>query len=407
MAEGMIPGGLLAQIGRGLKLGGGVLNPAIHEQQMQERVQAEQQAQARKDALFQLIFAAAQEGAIPGDEARRILAAASPELAAQLPEGVIGPSARTQQAAAEYASKQQEQAATAQLAQQLGLPPGTPASTVNAMMRRQQSGGAASSLGKLAADYRNGLISKEEYEAARRKANYIAPRQEGAQPEGGFGTGLMGQAYNFLVQVETMRRNGQPIPQELQIKADAARSILSQPQLRTGPNGEMVSYTPGIPSFAGAQVQQPGASQVPGGGQIATIRTKEEDAKPDDALQAINDVADILNEAGAANETVTGVVGTAKRLGGGLARQAGMPVSPRAERLSRSLERLQAMVGPAILADSRLSDTERARVEQIVGTVSPQTDDVALRESLSDLARILSRISGKTQDDGWKIEVVP
>lgn len=94
--------GILSAIGRGLSLGGGVLNPQIFEQQQQERAQekvrAQQLDEQRKNAMFQLIFSAAQEGAIPGDEATKALQMINPEMFANLPEGVLGPSAATQRA---------------------------------------------------------------------------------------------------------------------------------------------------------------------------------------------------------------------------------------------------------------------------------------------------------------------
>ena len=117
--------------------------------------------------------------------------------------------------------------------------------------------------------------------------------------------------------------------------------------------------------------------------------------KADAILGAINGIAGMLNQAAEEGDIVTGVVGTAKRFGGGLARQAGVPVSPRAESLSRALERLQAIAGPALLADSRLSDSERSRVEAIVGNIDLFTDDVALRQSLAELATIVQSLDGK------------
>ena len=120
-------------------------------------------------------------------------------------------------------------------------------------------------------------------------------------------------------------------------------------------------------------------------------------AKTGAILGAINGISGMLNQAAAEGDIVTGVVGTAKRFGGGLARQAGVPVSPRAEGLSRALERLQAIAGPALLADTRLSDDERRRVKDIVGNIDPFTDDVALRQSLAELAAIVHSLDGQAQ----------
>lgn len=176
--------GILSAIGRGLSLGGGVLNPQIFEQQQQERAQekvrAQQLDEQRKNAMFQLIFSAAQEGAIPGDEATKALQMINPEMFANLPEGVLGPSAATQRALQQRQALEQfagsltdPRAQAAVLAGQGGAAAKFELGTGGA--------GAASAIGKLAEDFRAGRITKEEYEAARRKATYIAPR---AQSEG-------------------------------------------------------------------------------------------------------------------------------------------------------------------------------------------------------------------------------
>lgn len=374
--------GLLAQIGRGLRMGGGVMNADIFAQQEQERMQQAQRAEQRKEALAQFIFQAAQGGMLPAEEAHKALQAVNPELAAQLPTGAFGPSVQTQQSQMKFQQEQQDRAARAAALEQHGIPAGTPDSVAAALMKPPTPQRPASTLGKLAEDYRSGLISKEEYEAARRKATYIAPQQQ-SQGDSAFGSGLTGRAYETVARVEQLRRAGQQIPEDLGIQYTIAQHILQQPQLRAGQGGELMTVTPGLPAFAG---QEPTAPKVD------TVRPPSSKESPQAALSAISDVAGILNEAQAEGDTVTGVVGTAKRLGGGLARQAGVPVSPRAERLSRSLERLKAIVGPSILQDTRLSDSERKRIEQIVGGVDPQTDDVALRESLADLTRILSKI---------------
>ena len=141
MAEGMIPGGLLASIGRGLKLGGGVLNPAIHEQQVQERALAQQQAQARKDALMQLIFSAVGEGAIDKDTGRKALEAggASPELLAAL-----GQSAATRKAQTEYEYQQKQREALRRIAAGLEVDPDAPEDVIIAAYKAQNPSASTS-----------------------------------------------------------------------------------------------------------------------------------------------------------------------------------------------------------------------------------------------------------------------
>jgi hypothetical protein len=110
-------------------------------------------------------------------------------------------------------------------------------------------------------------------------------------------------------------------------------------------------------------------------------------------ISTIRKISELLNDPG--GETITGVVGTAKRFGGGLARQAGIPVSDRAERLQRLLETLQGQMGPIILNEKRLSETERARLERIVGNVSPTMDEQALRTALADLVDFIVSVEAR------------
>lgn len=385
--------GLLAQIGRGLRMGGGVMNADIFAQQEQERMQQAQRAEQRKEALAQFIFQAAQGGMLPAEEAHKALQAVNPELAAQLPTGAFGPSVQTQQSQMKFQQEQQDRAARQAYADSLKDP------RAQAAARAGQDAAAAKFEMGTGAQYAPSeteklLAARDQAQASGnaayvkaiderlRKLTYIAPQQQ-SQGDSAFGSGLTGRAYETVARVEQLRRAGKQIPEELGVRYTIAQHILQNPQLRSGPGGELMTVTPGLPAFAG---QEPTAPKVD------TVRPPSSKESPQAALSAISDVAGILNEAQAEGDTVTGVVGTAKRLGGGLARQAGVPVSPRAERLSRSLERLKAIVGPSILQDTRLSDSERKRIEQIVGGVDPQTDDVALRESLADLTRILSKI---------------
>ena len=104
-----------------------------------------------------------------------------------------------------------------------------------------------------------------------------------------------------------------------------------------------------------------------------------------------------MNEAADAGETVTGVVGMGKRLVGGIARQAfGQgAISPASENLQRKLLTLQGQVGPILLNEKRLSETERERLRKIVGEVDAWTDETSLRESLKDLIRFLKQHGAK------------
>lgn len=166
-------GGLLAQIGRGLQLGAGVLNPEIFAQQQQERAQARLDAKQRQAELAKFILAAAQGGALPSDQAKQALRVIDPALAEQIPDAVLQPGMEAQKTAVEFQQAQQDRADRAEYLKTLGLPAGTPDSVAAAMFRNQ-SGGAASTLGKLAEDFRAGRISEADYRAAVRKATHVS-----------------------------------------------------------------------------------------------------------------------------------------------------------------------------------------------------------------------------------------
>lgn len=176
--------GLLAQIGRGLSLGGGVLNADIFAQQQQERAQAKLNAEQRRAALAQFIVQAAQGGIMSPEDAQTALRAAAPEMAESL-KGALGPSLEVQRSALKFQQDQQARADRAAWLEGQGLPQGIPDSVVASLFKAQTTQDkAASALGKLADDFRNGRITREEYEAGKRKALYIAPTSsEGDQRE--------------------------------------------------------------------------------------------------------------------------------------------------------------------------------------------------------------------------------
>ncbi|KKL15745.1 hypothetical protein LCGC14_2502520 [marine sediment metagenome] len=200
-----------------------------------------------------------------------------------------------------------------------------------------------------------------------------------------------GEAYNALLEEKAYQDAGETVPAGVAQRARVARHVLQTKQYRTTPAGDVVSSVPGVPTGFGAPSQAAPGQAAPRPGPVApTVArglTTEISAKPkvDVSLpvSTIRKISELLNDPG--GETITGVVGTAKRLGGGLARQAGIPVSERAERLQRLLETLQGQMGPIILNEKRLSETERARLERIVGNVSPTMDEHALRSALADL----------------------
>jgi hypothetical protein len=214
-----------------------------------------------------------------------------------------------------------------------------------------------------------------------------------------FGTGMEGQAYNALLEYKAYVDAKQTPPPSLVNRARVAQHTLNKRRFFRDPEGNLLSYTPGIPEGFPTPGQRSGKKAQEGQESVLSptggLRTEIE-AKPkvdvNLPVSTIRKISELLNAGG---ETITGVVGTAKRLGGGLARQAGIPVSDRAERLQRLLETLQGQMGPIILNEKRLSETERERLERIVGNVSPTMDEQALRTALADLVDFIVSVEAR------------
>ena len=188
-----------------------------------------------------------------------------------------------------------------------------------------------------------------------------------------------------------------------------ARHVLNTKKYTRDDAGNIMSYVPGVPEGMGVAPQQP--APAPGQGFQAPMAAEplaaaptsprglslEKKATPVDISPATNTImgiSELINDAAQAGETITGAAGTAKRLGGGVARQLRFPVSGRSEALHRKLTTLKGIVGPLILQEKRLSETERKRLDDIVGNVDAFTDDQALRESLQEVVRFLMSIEG-------------
>ena len=135
-----------------------------------------------------------------------------------------------------------------------------------------------------------------------------------------------------------------------------------------------------IPPGAALESRTPSAQSKP-----IPIRRQE-------SLAIINDISELLVEAYKEGETITGIAGTAKSKGGGLARQFGANITERSNTLERKLEVLKALLTPIVLNEKRLSDQDRARLDKIVGNVDVFTDDVALKQALIEIVETLQRL---------------
>lgn len=91
---------------------------------------------------------------------------------------------------------------------------------------------------------------------------------------------------------------------------------------------------------------------------------------------------------------ITGVPGAAKAKFGGLARQAGMPVSPKASLLRNKLETLKGIITPMLMNEKKVTDAERERIDRVVGNMDVWTDDVDIMSGMSELETFLDQHYG-------------
>lgn len=177
----MAQGDLLSAIARGLRAGAGVLSPEVFAQNERERQLKIMKSDEGQQVITSMLLEGVQSGAIDPDRGMEALRRINPQMAEQLSGVTMGPSIAAQKQMYDAALKQQEREAIGQMAQQLGLPAEAPASLVSAAYRAKnapQKTGSISKIAQLGEDFRAGRITRDQYEAAVRKANYIAPAGE-------------------------------------------------------------------------------------------------------------------------------------------------------------------------------------------------------------------------------------
>lgn len=219
------------------------------------------------------------------------------------------------------------------------------------------------------------------------------PPDGGATPKGL----SPGEAYNALLEYKSYVDAGETPPAGVTSRASAAAHVLETKQYRRDAQDRLVSFTPGVPE--GFPVPGRGTPAEAGSGATKTRGLTVEQGKVDvrKALGTLQEISKLLMDP--ANKggfnAITGVVGTAKRLSGGLARQAlgEGAVSPAAANLQRLLLTLQAQVGPLILNEKKITDVERQRLNDIVGSVEPFMDDVELQDALVSLFDFIIKYS--------------
>ncbi|MFV2055409.1 MAG: hypothetical protein ACC707_03035 [Thiohalomonadales bacterium] len=195
---------------------------------------------------------------------------------------------------------------------------------------------------------------------------------------------------------------GQSLTKDEEIDTLHAQWVLTQPTLKTSPDGKI--YQVDKPPLPWTYQGQPGAANEapqpnqPAGNDITlkpitekntTIRLRK---KIGTAFSSIESIIGFINESEKMGDTVTGIVGSAKAQLGGLARQAGIDVSPRAGELKQKLELLQAQLVEPLLNEKKITDAERETIKRLVGDVSAAQDSISLRSKIKVLAEELFRI---------------
>lgn len=264
-----------------------------------------------------------------------------------------------------------------------------------------------------------GLESPELREFAQREAvktqNRLAAKGAGSEPAAekpAFGASMQGRALSDLLKYKEALDAGVMTP-EIENRARVAAHVLQQKKFLRTPEGDLLETSPGIPEgfpVPGATrnpqaAANPVAEQLGTGPTVSKAKVPEKsDRRVSMAIQAIDDATDLLNEAESAGETITGAVGQAKAVGAGMARQVGIPVSDRARQLRAKVEEIKALAAPAVLGEKgrTLSDTDRGRLDRLVGELDYGMDDVALRGAFLEVRKLLDKVDTPSGGTGSK-----
>ena len=227
-----------------------------------------------------------------------------------------------------------------------------------------------------------------------------------------FGRSQSGLAMDIVVRARNKQRQGIPLTPEDRDNLAFARNVLNSPRVIQGPGGSLIQVEPvGIPAQlepvfdeapedlgrtrGGQAVERVSQQERTGQFKITQLRGATDIAKDFDTVLNISDeINTLLLEGRQEFGGITGAVGTAKAVGGGAARQLGIPVSGRAKSLKRKLETVKAIAAAHVLGESgrTLSDQDRARLDQIVGTLDVLTDEQDIREALIDVVELMNKM---------------
>lgn len=216
---------MLDALAQGLRSAGGILSPGVSKQLDDERELAMRQEQAKKSMIAQRIIAGVEQGAINPELGRTQLA----QLGfGDFPQGALGPTpeAQTRMQQLDRQKKREEFLSTP--AMQQWIEEGKDAEVARAL-------------------YGRGLLTSEEYRAAMKEANDLKVVPEGAalvdrqrnvvmqnprnRPDGTMNE----RAFATLRTLKLKQASGAPLTEEDWLKADEARSILSQSRMQIDP----------------------------------------------------------------------------------------------------------------------------------------------------------------------------
>jgi len=286
-------------------------------------------------------------------------------------------------------------------------------------MASGEGGGTPRNLTEAHLEYTMALMDAEEnagtlegVEGAKVRSDYLKQIKELTamlDPNVVTGTGVAPSQMNALVDVAVKIQEGRldevsPHEQKLYL---LARQAKLQPQFMTDKDGNKWVQTvnpdkfnkefPPWPAEGSEAVGLAEGGEARDLGEIDTIPDATgywgdyhrmfQGAEATDIMEYhLNQLASVLDDAARADENIYGIQGAFKKKFGGYIRQAGIEISPLAERLHRSLANIQLAAAPGKIQEDRFTDKERQMVADIVGRLTPGADEQTIRDAAEALA---------------------
>ena len=236
-----------------------------------------------------------------------------------------------------------------------------------------------------------------------------------------FGGSLIGKQHALLNNLRRIYRQTGSLTPEQQDAAKSAMHILRMPHQTKDANGNLVEIVPGVPPHlqelfaptgtapdeSDLTLTRDDAMDLPNkesmtvsvsdtGSEVITLSEKDADWKGniENALTHIKGAVDLLNGTGGKEKASAGFVGAVKSITNPIARQMGIPAESSTEQLKRKLALLSTVMAPIITNEKRITDTERTRVDKLVGQIGVLEDDIAIREILTEIVMFIQSKQG-------------